>query len=1644
ATGSRTGAGVITLIDSADNDDPASPGDIYLVAVPTSLPEDSSPDVVLTIEAHIRGGATFDTDTTVTVSFGQAGDSAVSGTDYQPEPDLAIMIPAGRSLWAESICPRFIDDTLVEGDERFSVIGHAADLRVDGTEVTIIDDESREPTSVTLSVDTASVGEGAGDTTITVTASVDGKDTFLADRTLTVAVGGAGDTATEGDDYDAVAAFPVTIAARATGGSATFTLTPIDDTDYEKVETISVSGRLSGVAVNAASIELTDNDEPKMALTITVDVDPDKAGVQNSIAEGAGKTQVRVTASLNGSDRYRTDQTMMVTVGVEDDSAAEGNDYMEVADFPITVESGAASGSGTFTLTPIDDTMAEVAEAITVDGRLTGASIQAARLTLADNDDPPEGIALSASPASVAEDGRQTAVTVTATVSGSTTYAQDTEVTVSVGSGTATAGADFSPVQDFSITIAGGASSGSAHFAFSPINDDDSEGDETVAITGAAGAIKVTATAVTIEDDEAPVRQVVLSASDVAVDEGASASWNVKLSAVPDGAVVVTISGHAGTDLSLDTTRLEFDETNWNSARPVTVSAGEDDDTADDTATLAHAASGGGYDSAAASLRVATADNDTAAIVLKPGWLELIEGRSKSYEVTLATEPSGEVAVAISGHAGTYLRLDKSNLVFTASDWSIPQTVTVTAEDDGVDGGARTDSKTLTHTATGGGHEGVEAELVIDTRLDPIIMSIDDAQGPEGSYLEFRVHLSKPSTGDVEANWSTHAQVARSGRDFAPDEGRLHFAEGEREKVISVWAEEDDIDDPNEIFTVELWNPAGAVFDDPVTAVPLAHSFDLTGGVAVEVMQATGTIVGPAPDPLELSIGAAEPFVDEGGTTRVTVKATVSNELERAIRVPLVYSNGTAEDGDFEGEPGLWIQSGQSQGSVHITAVHDEDSDDETFTVSIGELRPTEAEAGDDDSVELTVLDDDGGDGDVEGLSVSVEDATAEEGEENLRFVVWLSRPADIPVTVWAETRAGTASDDQDYIHGSGEVRFKPRQRTQIFTVWVLDDDIDEGHETLTLELTDPDPPEVTIGRATATGTIRNSDPIPGAWLARFGRTVAQQTMDTVADRLQARREPGFEGSAPMFGLRSGPEDKGGRAVSTDGSRDGRPEPDGGSEPTVDRNRPVQWGTVGGSGSMAGSGPTGASAITDGSAPVRGAHPCDATPLGFHTRMGPTGVHSPRASAAGADRMDPPGAGVGRVGRFGQGGPAGGCGETPSTAEFLLQALSGASFTRTGEADPGGGTLAWWGRGERGRFSGGVGDVGLGGEVATGRLGADYARGGWLVGAALAHSAGNGDWSGGAGAGELEASLTSLSPYAAFSISDRLRIWSTVGAGWGTLRLAHGMGDEWTEQLETDLRWRMGAAGARGYLFGAPDGAGPELSAVGDALWTDTSSGRTGGLVASRSAATRLRVGLEGSWAVALNEEARLTPKLEMGARHDGGDAETGFGVDLGGGIEWSDPKRGISLDISGRTLIAHEDEGARDWGVSASFAWNANPDSERGLSLKLGQDLGGRSSGGLATLFAPEPPGQSFGTSGGGRWTSELTYGFPVFGERFMATPRLGYGLFGTARDYSLGWSLKPTGDGPDLSLHVLSTRRENGRAAPEHGFRIEGEARW
>jgi len=191
---------------------------------------------------------------------------------------------------------------------------------------------------------------------------------------------------------------------------------------------------------------------------------------------------------------------------------------------------------------------------------------------------------------------------------------------------------------------------------------------------------------------------------------------------------------------------------------------------------------------------------------------------------------------------------------------------------------------------------------------------------------------------------------------------------------------------------------------------------------------------------------------------------------------------------------------------------------------------------------------------------------------------------------------------------------------------------------------------------------------------------------------------------------------------------------------------------------------------------------------------------------------------------------------------------------------------------------------------------------------------------------------------------------------------------------------------------------------------------------------------------------ASLLPRLEVGARHDGGDAETGFGIEFGGGLEWSDPSLGLSLDLSGRTLVAHGNDDLKDRGFSAALSFDPTPATRRGASLSLRQDFGGPAQGGLDALLRPEAPTQrTGGAAGGARWSLEGAYGLPAFGGRFTAAPHAALGLGAREREYSLGWRLAPDdSDAPDVSLGVKAARREDESARPEHSVGVEFNARW
>ena len=97
---------------------------------------------------------------------------------------------------------------------------------------------------------------------------------------------------------------------------------------------------------------------------------------------------------------------------------------------------------------------------------------------------------------------------------------------------------------------------------------------------------------------------------------------------------------------------------------------------------------------------------------------------------------------------------------------------------------------------------------------------------------------------------------------------------------------------------------------------------------------------------------------------------------------------------------------------------------------------------------------------------------------------------------------------------------------------------------------------------------------------------------------------------------------------------------------------------------------------------------------------------------------------------------------------------------------------------------------------------------------------------------------------------------------------------------------RRVAAGWTIRLLGkAPENGGIELAVKTDAMGVRATSARTGGFGATVAEVTRLRPGLEGSRPCVFEGGASLTPSVYVGVRHDGGDAETGFGIDIGGGI---------------------------------------------------------------------------------------------------------------------------------------------------------------
>ena len=1151
--------GVAPVEVQVTDDEAASTG-VALSVNPTTVSEGAGRTTVA-VRAALNGAARLGS-TAVTVAVGKTGDSATEGTDYETVDDLTVTIPAGMTSATETFTLTPTDDNVDEGDETVTVSGTTSSgLTLTPTSLTVtITDNETSSTGVTLSVNPTTVSEGAGGTTVTVRAALNGA-ARLGSTAVTVAVGKTGDSATEGMDYETVDDLTVTIPAESTSGTATFTLIPVDDDIDESNETITVSGTTSsgltltptsltvtiiddderGVTVTPTALTLTEGGDPNdvntytvvlrsqptgpvtvtlavtgdsdvtastetlsftdlnwdMPQTVTMSAAEDTDTVEDTatvahtpsgadytgvtaesvsvmvpdddtastavtlnlspgmVSEGVGGSgrTVTVTGRLNGAPRM---SPTVVTLSVTGGTATVGADFTAVDSFTLTIATGATSETATFTLIPVDDDIDESDETVTVSGTTSsGLTLTPTSLTVTiiDDETTSTGVALSVNPTTVSEGAGGTTVTVRAALNGAARLGS-TAVMVAVGKtgDSATEGTDYEIVDDLTVTIPTGLTSATETFTLTPTDDVIREGDETISVTGttSVSGLTVTDAELRIRDNETappptPRRPTVSwDAGSYRVLEGETVEVTVRLSSASTRRLTIPLTannedGASDDDYSGVPETVVFDPGDF--LATFTFSAVDDGlDEGEETVRLGFGPLSAGVAVGSRATAELTIEDKVLGVGVAPKALEVPEGDSETYTVVLSGQPTGTVTVTVTVPGGTDFMVDPLGLNFTTGDWSVPQTVTVTAAEDD---DAVVDAVTLTHTADGGGYDGETAVVQVTTLENDVteLAILDGEVIEDQGEIVFAVTMNIESSQTVGVEWATADGTAKAGEDYVHGTGELVFGPGETRREVQVSVLDDMEGELEEAFTVSLANPSGAT---------------------LERARATGVIIDD--DLLAVSIAPGPSPVEEGNDVRFDL-------VRRGdLTDPLSVTLSVTESGAFlSGTPPATVvfQPGEATAVLQM-GTEDDDRDEEDGTVEAVLAESEEYAIEGSGRAVVAVTDND------DAPTIKIEGARALESLGEIFFPVKLDAASDRTVTVEWATSDGTATRDQDYRAESGVVVFSPCQTEKRIRIVVLDDMEDELEEAFTVSLANPS--GATLERAHATGVIIDDD----------------------------------------------------------------------------------------------------------------------------------------------------------------------------------------------------------------------------------------------------------------------------------------------------------------------------------------------------------------------------------------------------------------------------------------------------------------------------------------------------------------------------------------------------------------------------------------
>ncbi len=1617
------------------------------------------------------GQATF----TVALRTQPTAAVTVSVTSQDPgegtvEPSSLTFTGGATGNWntAQTVTVTGVDDDVDDGTVTWQVRLDPAsgDTNYDGlanvdVDVTTTDNDAA-PTA-TLSLNPTSVAENGGVSTVTARLS----HPSVAATTLTVTAVSGAFTAGSG------AAGVIVIAANATTSTDTATVTAVDNTTDEPGRTATVTATMTNDqgagAVTGATLTLTDDDG---APGVVLSVNP------SSVSENGGASAVSATLSHPSSEP----STVTVT--------AVAGAYTVGSDATITIAAGSTTAaSDTAAIAGVNDDVHQgtAGRSVTVTASLTNGqgagAVTGAALTLTDDETLPVA-SLALGPASVSENGGVS--TVTAALSGPSSQATTLTVSSSAVSSSGAVAGDFTQ-SGTTLTIAAGATTSTGAVTVRGNDNDVDAANKSVTVsataTGGNGVAAPSAATLTLADDEATATATLVLTPSAILENGEVSTVTARLSHPTTEATTLTVStvpvspAVAG-DFNLSaTTTLTIAAGGTTSTGLVTVTAVDNAVASGRKRVTVSATAAGGLGVAAPSDATLTIRDDEFGLDESTVTGQATEGGGQAtFTVALQTQPSAAVTVSVTRWDAAGLvedesegRVSPSRLVFTVQNWETAQTVTVTGADDDVDDGDVAWKVRLEPSSGDVNYDGLDPVDVDVTTTDndgppTVTLELDPASISEASEVStVTAVLSHPSvkltTVTVEA---APVSPAVAGDFMLSSTDTLTIAAGATTSTgtVTITAEDNAVDAPDKTVTIsgDAENSMGVgavesatltITDDDEKGLAFA-----VGGTSVTVLAVTagqdettytvkltsepsGTVTvavagSPAsriqvirPEAGRLTFPASAWNTAQPVTVRVA-----ANEGGYAAPLALAHDASGSDyedvatkslDVSVEGETKLRVAPGRTMAPVVINGYRvtmtAEAGVPPGIEIDLSDLLPPASGGTEDldlewkETVEESVLEKVSAArfGLGPAASRTVVDVAVTEGtvpSPGLRLCLPVvdavqeaarGRPLLLlhyDGSAWDDVDGSAPSPDGTMVCASGVREFSPfavgyadtkpvlddfTQRTLVFTV-------DEAIEPVTL-------PKAEGGDGDLTYALSPVLPV--------GLTVDLDTRVLSGTPTEEFDETTYTWKVTDLDRESQKDEKTFTIEVIRARAEALARLKAINESILPELSRAQWGSV-------------VEAVTG--------------------------------------RLEAPGTGGGMVASVAEALKA-----QEGTQDDLSwrEALAGRTFALgLGDGDidisdfdslygGGGHGVVFWGSGEQRALSLEKEALSWSGEAYTALVGTDGQLTRTLrAGVAASWFESYIDYTDKSGddaiKGAHESRMQAIHPYLGWSGDGGSRVWAVLGYGVGEIEIVDAEIVERFGVQRSDSRLLAAAAG--GSVRAVSEGAltVDVKGALEGTQYSVEANGEQGVIEAVSVETHRLRLSVEGSRSYALGGGGSLTPSLEVGVRWDGGDGETGTGVEVGGGMSWRSASGAVSVEARGRGLLTHE-SGLNEWGAGGAVRLGAVDDGY-GLSLSVLPSWGSVESG-VSRLWEEGVTGRAPGaSSSGARLAAELGYGFGVFEGAGVATPYLGFGYEnGGDRRYRVGTRL---GLGDTLDLTLEAERKE--ADTPNHGAHIDLRVIW